>query len=639
MLNGIMEVGKLLKLQNEDELIQKVKIDKKYKAVIKTNFKDEKIEFSIFKIAPGESYLDEETIKEILWVGNTKGSSPQKRFTSDDLSYLAKSIINIEKSLSESSPLKKELKTIAEKFLIFQNDVPYFNPYLLDFEKLSVSNNSMFNEFISELDSDLKSKTHDRDFNKKYHKKISDNISKLLTLNKRDKILFTVFINDHPLFTNEEYKEILRKELFGDNDESRFSQEGVCYSCGKKTLLTTDFAKFKLKFFITQKTSFASGLKSEGFIKNYALCSDCFMNFSLGETFIINRLKIKLAGVDCFLIPEFVSSFTSENLPKQLKNFSKNIIDSVNSLSDLDIYNKSFDRLSVFLKRKDLLMNFVFSKIENASVKILLMIQDVKPMWLKILLDNLRKINEEFSTELFSNSRFNFTFRNIENIFKIRGKNTSKSLILNVHKQLIGGLKIDFPLYIPIFNNVAKDLFYNDIETNLLNHIINTHAFFKYITSLNLKLNYGGEKVLENDIMEKILTIDESLEKYIRALELNEQKLALFLLGILVASIGAEQYRISSKKVILEKINFGGMPFTKLKSFAIQIFEKLNQYKILTWENENLYAVAKELLDKSEKEWKLSPAENVYYILSGYAWKTQRIMSFANSNKKEEDDK
>jgi CRISPR-associated protein Csh1 len=130
------------------------------------------------------------------------------------------------------------------------------------------------------------------------------------------------------------------------------------------------------------------------------------------------------------------------------------------------------------------------------------------------------------------------------------------------------------------------------------------------------------------------LDISEEMKNYIEKLGFDEQKTSLFLLGVLIASIGSEQYNIAKKKVILEKINFGGMPIQKIKNFSTQIFEKLKQYKLLDY-NEKIFAIAKELLDKNEKNWMLNPAENVYYILSGYAWKTKMILNKNNSEDKE----
>jgi CRISPR-associated protein Csh1 len=52
------------------------------------------------------------------------------------------------------------------------------------------------------------------------------------------------------------------------------------------------------------------------------------------------------------------------------------------------------------------------------------------------------------------------------------------------------------------------------------------------------------------------------------------------------------------------------------------LVDQLRQHRIFIY-NERIYAAAKELLDAHAANWPLSPEENVFYILSGYAWATR----------------
>ena len=64
----------------------------------------------------------------------------------------------------------------------------------------------------------------------------------------------------------------------------------------------------------------------------------------------------------------------------------------------------------------------------------------------------------------------------------------------------------------------------------------------------------------------------------------------------------------------------------KLKLLTSEIFEKLNQYKVLSYNNEAIFAAYKRLLDKNINGWNLTDQENVFYILSGYAYNTYKRM-------------
>lgn len=104
------------------------------------------------------------------------------------------------------------------------------------------------------------------------------------------------------------------------------------------------------------------------------------------------------------------------------------------------------------------------------------------------------------------------------------------------------------------------------------------------------------------------------------ALYEEEQKRALFLLGYLVGEIGNAQSATGhKKKPILDKINFQGMGADKLRRLANDVLEKLRQYDRLQY-NENIYSVLKSLMDNNMGKWYLSNQENVFYVLSGYAF-------------------
>ncbi|MBX6755050.1 MAG: hypothetical protein IRY86_12510 [Thermorudis peleae] len=115
-------------------------------------------------------------------------------------------------------------------------------------------------------------------------------------------------------------------------------------------------------------------------------------------------------------------------------------------------------------------------------------------------------------------------------------------------------------------------------------------------------------------------------------LELNEQEQSLFLLGVLVARVASEQYRSdqSGTKPILEKLNYTGMSLPRVTVFATELFDKLRQYRLLSGpgaaENELLYAEALQRLTRHRDRWRLSDAENVYFILAGYSYETGRII-------------
>jgi CRISPR-associated protein Csh1 len=113
----------------------------------------------------------------------------------------------------------------------------------------------------------------------------------------------------------------------------------------------------------------------------------------------------------------------------------------------------------------------------------------------------------------------------------------------------------------------------------------------------------------------------------------SEQEAALFMLGYLIGEVGNKQRTSeSSKKPILDKINYQGMNLKRISMLSNEIFEKLDQYKARDY-NEVNFAVMKRFMDKNIFCWRISDSENVYWILSGYAFNTYKTIT---SSKKEE---
>jgi CRISPR-associated protein Csh1 len=87
----------------------------------------------------------------------------------------------------------------------------------------------------------------------------------------------------------------------------------------------------------------------------------------------------------------------------------------------------------------------------------------------------------------------------------------------------------------------------------------------------------------------------------------------------------------------LDKIAFQGMNKNKLVMLTTEIFEKLKQYKVLGYDNEKIFAQFKMLLHKNIGDWKLNDVMNVFYILSGYSYRTYQILTKSKTEVEEND--
>lgn len=137
--------------------------------------------------------------------------------------------------------------------------------------------------------------------------------------------------------------------------------------------------------------------------------------------------------------------------------------------------------------------------------------------------------------------------------------------------------------------------------------------------------------------------VDEDLRAWMDGLGLGGAQRGLFLLGVLIGKIGSTKEQRQSGKPILNKVHFQGMDQHKLMRLANEVYEKLRQYKdnkgkALAESNDRLYAAMKAYLDRS-LETLGSPQENVYWVLSGYAYATWQAISRKESEAKKQDEK
>jgi len=117
--------------------------------------------------------------------------------------------------------------------------------------------------------------------------------------------------------------------------------------------------------------------------------------------------------------------------------------------------------------------------------------------------------------------------------------------------------------------------------------------------------------------------LKEEMQLYLQEMGYREPQTALFLLGYLLHQIGRAQRKSGYEhKPVLDKVNYNGMSWPKVIRLSNLLVDQLRQHRIFIY-NEGIYAAMKEMLDAHAAAWPLSPEENVFFILSGYAWATR----------------
>jgi len=445
--------------------------------------------------------------------------------------------------------------------------------------------------------------------------------------------------------------------------------EGVCSLCGEETWVSSNTTNLRFKFYMTDKIGFSSGLKGN-FISNYTLCKSCYQKVMLGEVFVENNLRSRIEDVLFYIIPKF--TFHSKLSVDRLKKWGQYIKLSFNSAINLEGLAKFRDEVDNYLEcdadKNSVILDLLFYRKSQAELRILKLVKDVPPSRLDILRKTASEIKNKSDMLLGESDRWYLGLGAIYYLMPVRTQNSNPvehRKVLQLYDALLTGKPISYKFLIDQFVGLVQIYRFKKFngynigrllekrygrpleriteqekrsygENELPYVILSSNLLLLYLRKLNLL--EGGETMNIGE-----LNLRPPMKKYIKEMGYSEPEIALFLLGYLIGEIGNAQWnRESPTKPILEKITYQGMTVEKLKRLTNEVFEKLKQYKSegrpLLMFNELIFAECKRLLDRNINNWHPSDQENVFYVLSGYAYATRERMKKKEGNDEIEQD-
>jgi len=645
MLEAIREIGKKVLEGDSEKLLDNLILDPPKK------IKDRKQHLIIIKFKTFDRLVDldfeeikGETAKNYFWVGNAGANSPQIYFTTTKLSYLlSQTITNLIAKAPQVSKLK-DLMVLTQNEIFYNLGFTGKYKYILDGEKVGFFEKGYVEKFLKNSPGKKESDIFES-LLKQLESKVSDFIKLKTGLMKKDIILYTLAINERLMVEDKEYHEIIVKEKI----DSLFkeSKGKICSCCNERKPVTDSpkFAKAKsaLGCYITDKVGFSSGLSGE-FTKNFILCRDCYRKLLVGEVLVRNNLRSYIGGLNLYIIPKFFfpTEFGSDKLSRWAEYIS-GTFNSVKSLQGLKDFEEKLSQYRDFeLDKNNFILNLLFwRKGTGSETKVLRLIKDVPPTRLDLLRRTANEIKDIGDRILGESGQWIINIQRIYYLLPLRKTRNEIEYqkILNLYDAIFSGIPISYNFLVNQFIELVKVyrfekfIAYNigkpqNPNTELVYAMMRWSLFFLYLRKLNL-LKDGGEGMDYDS-----LQLNGSLKDFIHEMEYDEPRVALFLLGYLMGEIGNAQSKLTENrtKPILDKITYEGMNPNKLIRLTNEVFEKLNQYKTfskkenkrvpLLYFNEGMFNQYKTLIDKQIGNWLLSDQENVFYILSGYAYAT-----------------
>ena len=474
---------------------------------------------------------------------------------------------------------------------------------------------------------------------------------------KRDVQYVTLSIEGHPIAQEPAY----RRFVFSILVDEPFSNavQGTCHLCGTQAEVTMNFVPMRIKVYINDKVSFAGHLVRDGFLERYSVCKQCYIDLLLADRLLEQELESRLLQTSVFLIPEFLSEPTGklDEVRRRLQRIRQESTELAR-LRELrrtpeDIARAAQERAGLYAA-----LTLLFHEKQNMAVKVREVIAELPPSRIQAVIRAINMVNDAAAEDgwaaPFVPSDQESWFVGLDDLLDALPLRRSQSApvvrpALTLARQLLQREPIDLTALHADFLEGARAIVSqhagywvvprsweqrtpnpDQLDRTLRQFIARTLALrliARYVGCVDI----GGAGV--------DAAIPDLYRNAMTGLELNEQEQSLFLIGILVARVASEQYRSdqSGTKPILEKLNYTGMSLPRVTVFATELFDKLRQYRLLSGpgaaENELLYAEALQRLTRQRDRWRLSDAENVYFILAGYSYETGRIIQAGKEKK------
>ena len=556
---------------------------------------------------------DDKRAEEYLWVGNARGQKPQLRLTTDSREYL------LDPSEGNKWAINAILKEIESEGLHKDPDIGELRDTLARIREGFFGKDgggsqlSAFESVASEEGCILQYAA-----------------------------LYTVAVRQRgeviDLVKTPGYRKFLRYALYERGERRR----GRCHVCGREGEVLADPAYPEgsiLCIYNVDKAGFMPDLDRGKSQRAHAVCPSCKTELTVGLRYVEKNLASNIGKLSVYLIPRIVGAEVSRDTLTNISREVKDAFSVVKTLEGLRNVEETLNKLRGIKEYEGLyFLDILFGSAEQSHFAYQYYIQDVPVMRLVELAEVLREFSNKVAGVFGEDAgRWSVGFEDIYRIFPLKvteGRVEWKPLV-ELYNSMITGTKY------PRGTIISKSVLYAKIcrygaregynvrpperggEAELCRNILKYSMLLRILGQMGVVEPEGGRERSQPKLPEGTKWF-EDIKQFLTEMGYSEWQAALFLLGVLVGEIGVEQYKKGDgKKSVLDKINFDGMSSERVKILANYVLEGLRNYRVLDSRTEEVFAHMKGLLDKNI-EMLRNPVDNVFYILSGYAYITLR---------------
>ncbi len=554
----------------------------------------------------------DKSLERYLWLGSIRGQKHQVFVTVNDLRYiLGRDLKDNKKKVGEHKHIFRALKTLIDEVGDSVEGVKELRD-LID---------EILEKFFQEGKMEWMGKFTEGECNPKKLGGRGLEVALFTPVVRKDGREFSIA-------ELEAYKDLIRLHLYGRGE----TVEGRCHICGEEKPVLVDPAfpeATLLKLYVTDKRNFFPRLSDSGdaTASAFGICIDCKRQLLAGLNYLERKFTVKLGGFTVHIIPS-ASWLDLSTLDKLSSRAIKDYLERADTFESLQEFEKGFEGLRSLLGGKEYWLNISFGRVVGGSAfEVVGFIQDVPTTRLLRVAETMRELASDVANDcgLGNWVLMMLGLRELWSIFPIPRDDIKpfvrlvsalyKGESLNNHWVLERGIEL---FRIVNFGYTTYNIRPKMGVVGLVRSLIKFSLLIRLLELMGV-LEVSDVRVPDVDLP----SLPGYIERYMSIMEFGARRRALFLMGVLMARIGAAQISKGWSKPILEKLNYAGMSKERLLTLANQIFDALRVNRILTKENEIIYSHMKTLLDEVIDQLS-DPIENLYYILSGYAFETAK---------------
>jgi len=483
---------------------------------------------------------------------------------------------------------------------------------------------------------------------------------------KKDAVGFTiVFVIDGEKKYLEDIALIKDILLWAGNEGKSFkydliseSKDKICSICNQIKPLVHGFAS-PFSFATVDKTGFVSGFfKQKNNWKNYPICSDCALDFELGQKHVVQYLSKNFYRKSYYIIPKLVVGSNPELLDEALevleevnyKESGKKTIKRNEEYLMQEIANKEGDK-----NRYVLNLLFYEENPTTKAIKIKLFLEEILPSRFRTLFVTVpNKINEnrifiDAITIKKEKQDLQFSFGIVKSFFG--------DSFFDIIQKIFMGIRISEKALFANFIHLIR-INYNKSQTSdgfveptkwtvlkavmLLNYLQNLEIITKNKTLKNMEEQKNQDVSAIDDSKKEPVFNKEVFDKFLKENEdfLNTKvKIGVFSVGIYIRFLLNLQYANMNKSMPFEKKLRGyNLNAELLKKLYLEAKHKISQFiktgGFYTYKNLREEVINEYFFKNEHKLLELTDDQLSFYFVAGLEFATQ----FKNENSNEDED-